>query len=312
MRIALLCATRRGCRFLERLAQLSPESDFVVASFKEESWEPPFCDDIRNLTSRIGGHFIEARQVGRASLEGFWHTTAIDLMFVVSWRYMIPDAVYRRPRLGTFIFHDSLLPRYRGFAPTVWSIVNGEDHTGVTLFSISEQVDAGDIVDQKRIPIGPDDTIAHVLELVTQGYLELLEGNLAALLAGLARKTPQDERLASYTCKRVPEDGEIIWSWPTDRIYNLVRASGAPYSGAFTHVRGRRLRVWSASREMGGRSYIGRVHGRVVEVVPGVGVVVLTGDGALVIRDVQEDDGPVVCAAEVVKGVSETLGARRA
>lgn len=83
------------------------------------------------------------------------------------------------------------LPEYRGFSPTVWAIINGEDHTGVTLFKIAEEVDAGDIVDQERVPIGPDDTIAVVIERVTQTYLDLLERNLDGLINGTVRLYPK-------------------------------------------------------------------------------------------------------------------------
>ena len=63
-----------------------------------------------------------------------------------------PLHIYARARLGAFVFHDSLLPEYRGFAPTVWAIVNGRDHTGATLCHMADEVDSGDIVDQERIP----------------------------------------------------------------------------------------------------------------------------------------------------------------
>ncbi|MGV2436890.1 MAG UNVERIFIED_CONTAM: hypothetical protein LVT10_20020 [Anaerolineae bacterium] len=62
------------------------------------------------------------------------------------------------------MFHDSLLPAYRGFSPTVWAIINGEDHTGVSLFHASEAYDTGDIIAQQRVPITPDETIGEVVE----------------------------------------------------------------------------------------------------------------------------------------------------
>ena len=67
----------------------------------------------------------------------------VDLAFLVSWRFLLPKAIFQQPRLGTFVFHDSLLPAYRGFAPTVWVMINGQDHTGATLFEIAEEMDSG-------------------------------------------------------------------------------------------------------------------------------------------------------------------------
>src|SRR5436309_9099782 len=196
MSIGLGWDTMRGATFLKRLRDLSSQSHLVVFSFREEPWEAPYLDDIRQLTLSYGGQFFETRKVENETQ--FWESTAVDLMILVSWRYMIPPRVYRRPRLGTFVFHDSLLPEYRGFAPTCWAIVNGEDHTGVTLFEISEEMDAGPVVDQERVPIGPIETIAEVLERVTDAYLRLLERNLPRLLAGSAPRAAQDHRRATY------------------------------------------------------------------------------------------------------------------
>jgi methionyl-tRNA formyltransferase len=308
MRVVVLCATRRGYRFIQKLTELYPQCELIVFSFPEEPWEPRFLDDIRRLTECKGGCFYETRQVGSARWRHFWESTKIDLMFAVSWRYLIPAKVYRQPRLGTFVFHDSLLPSYRGFSPTVWSIINGETQTGVTLFQIADNVDEGDIVAQQSIPIGPDDTIAIVMEQVTQGYLSLLEQNLDKLLSGCAARLPQEHSLATYTGKRLPEDNRIEWSAPTEHIYNLIRAVSKPYPGAYTDLCGRRLRVWGAKRLVNQRRYIGSIPGRAVEIHPGEGVVVLTGDGSLLLTEVQLEGGEIVCASKLIKSLSHTLG----
>lgn len=304
MHIALLCATRRGYLFLKKLTALLPHSQLTVFSFREEPWEPPFLNDIRELTRTSRGQFFETKKVD----PNFWQSTPVDLMFVVSWRYMIPPSVYHRPQLGAFVFHDSLLPQYRGFSPTVWAMVNGEDHTGVTLFEIAEEVDAGDIVDQQRVPIAPEETIADVMERVTQAYLDLLARNIDQLLAGSAPRYPQDHARATYTCKRLPEDNQINWAGSTTSSYNLIRAASAPYPGAYTYLAGQKLIIWSAKRVIQPRLYVGSVAGRVVEVRPGLGSVVLTGDGALMVTQAQLKGSDPVCAADVLKSVSQTLG----
>ncbi len=304
MRIVLLCATRRGYRVLERLIEIAPDADLTVFSFREEAHEPPFLDDIRALAEAHGTQFHEARRVG--GRREFWDTTPVDLMLVVSWRYLIPAEIYRRPTRGTFVFHDALLPAYRGFAPTVWAIINGEDHTGATLFEIADEVDSGDIVAQQRVPITADATIAEVLEDVTQAYLWLLEDKLPALLAGTATRSAQDQTQATFTCKRLPEDNRIDWTQSTPRIYNLIRAVTTPYPGAFTSLAGRKLTIWAAHPVE--RRYIGRVPGRVVEIKPGEGSVVLTGDGALLVTEVQLEGEARARAADVLNSLTQTLG----
>jgi methionyl-tRNA formyltransferase len=308
MRIVTLCATQRGYRFIEKLAELVPESELVVFSFREEPWEPPYLDDIRKLTLAKGGQFFETRRVGSSKWVQFWESSPMDLLFAVSWRFMVPTSVYDRARLGAFVFHDSMLPEYRGFSPTVWSIINGEDHTGVTLFEFAEGVDEGDIIAQKRVPIGPDDPIAVVLERVTQTYLDLLEQNLGSLINRNAPRHPQDHSRATYTSKRLPEDNQIEWTASTKSIYNLIRAVSAPYPGAFTYLLGEEIRIWSAIRMSANRNYVGRVAGRIVEVRPGEGSVVLTGDGSLLLTKLQMEGGEVTCAANILKSLSQTLG----
>jgi methionyl-tRNA formyltransferase len=309
MHIVLACATLRGVAFARKLAELAPEARLTLFSFREEPHEPPYLETLRAFADETGAQFYEARQLGSARWREFWAQQPIDLMFLVSWRYLIPREVYQKPRLGTFVFHDSLLPRYRGFAPTVWAIINGEDHTGVTLFEIAEGMDAGDIVAQERIPIAPDDTIADVLPRVTACYLNLLELNLPLLLGGNAPRTRQDHSLATFTCKRLVEDNRIDWSLPTSTVYNLIRASVAPYPGALTSWRGKHVRIWGATRlPPNYPHYVGRIPGRVVEARPGQGVVVLTGDGALFITTAQIEDAPPATADQLFGSVTDTLG----
>jgi methionyl-tRNA formyltransferase len=308
MRVILFCATQRGYRFLQTLHDLLPDAELCVFSFKEDAWEPPFLDDIRQLTLEYGGQFYESKQVGAPRWDDFWASTPVDLMFAVSWRYIIPAQVYQRARLGAYVFHDSLLPEYRGFSPTVWAIINGEDHTGATLLEMAGDYDTGAIIGQSRVPIGPDDTIADVLVRVTETYLHLLKAHLPSLLDGTAPRMIQDESQATYAAKLLPEDFRIDWNWPTDRIYNLIRATTSPYAGAYTTLEGQKLIVWSAQRLENPRRFVGRISGRVVEFSSDMGAVVLTGDGVIRLTQVQLEGGDTLPAAVVLNKLSHTLG----
>ena len=201
-----------------------------------------------------------------------------------------------------------MLPAYRGFAPTVWAMINGEEVVGATLFAMSEAPDDGDLVDQEAVAVGPEETVAEVMEQVSAAYVALLERNLSGLLAGTAVRRRPDPLGISFTCKRLPEDNRIDWSAPTRRIHDLVRAVTRPYPGAFTTVDGARLTIWSASRLEPAPHFVGRVPGRVVELRPGAGAVVLTGDGCLLVREVQREGEPARRADELLRSLSLTLG----
>ena len=303
-RIVLLCATRRGVAFVRRIFTLCPEAGFVVCSFPEEPWEPPFLAELEGVVKAAGQRMIVTRQVATADL---FQAGECDLLLAVNWRYLVPREVYARFRRGAFVFHDSLLPRYRGFSPTSWAMINGEPETGVTLFEMVESVDSGRIVDQAAVPIGPEEFIGSVVDRVTAAYLLLLERNLARLLAGTAELRAQNDAEATYTCKRVPDDNRISWPAPAARVFDLIRACSSPYPGAYCFWEGKRLTIWTCDLPDRTRPHVGVVPGRIIERVPGQGVRVLANDFPLLLRKVQLEGGPVVTADELLKSLAQTL-----
>jgi methionyl-tRNA formyltransferase len=306
-RIALLCATERGVRVLMRLRELLPKADLAVVTFRETPWEPPFRDRIEAAATEARAAFEECAQIERSQTVSTWRSSPPDLLLCVSWRYLVPREVYQQVTHGAFVFHDSLLPRYRGFSPTVWAMLNGEERTGATLFAMTEEVDAGDIAAQKEVPIGDHDNIADVMERVTCAYLDLLEENIAALLTGTAPLRPQGHSEATYTCRLLPEDVRIDWSMPSSQIYNLIRGYSWPYPGAYTFLNRRKLHIHEARPIHASHDYVGRIPGRVVSTHDGI-VTVLTGDGAIGLSTVCYEDGLPLPAREAIQGSGYTLG----
>jgi UDP-4-amino-4-deoxy-L-arabinose formyltransferase/UDP-glucuronic acid dehydrogenase (UDP-4-keto-hexauronic acid decarboxylating) len=213
---------------------------------------------------------------------------APDFLFSFYYRYLLPDDVLRCARTAAINLHGSLLPKLRGRAPLNWALVLGESVTGVSLHHMTGRADAGDIVDQEPVPIGPVDTAYTLsLKLLSAGDL-LLERTLPRLKAGTATRTPQDLTLGSYVGARTPEDGRLDWTRSTAALFNLVRAVTHPYPGAFTEFEGRRLFVWWAlPRE----AKYDAAPGTVVEVNRDA-VVVATVDGALSLITLQRSGEP--------------------
>lgn len=169
-----------------------------------------------------------------------------DLILSFYYRHMIATDILGSARLGAFNMHGSLLPKYRGRAPVNWAIVNGEPETGVTLHHMVARADAGDIVDQQAVTIGPTDSVRDLYPRIVAAARAVLARQLDNLLAGRAPRQVQDETQASYFGGRRPEDGRIDWASPARTIFNLIRAVTHPYPGAFTDVAGRRLYIWWA------------------------------------------------------------------
>ncbi|MBR5828207.1 MAG: methionyl-tRNA formyltransferase [Paludibacteraceae bacterium] len=160
-----------------------------------------------------------------------------DLQVVVAFR-MLPEVVWNMPRLGTFNLHASLLPQYRGAAPINWAVMNGEQETGVTTFMLQHKIDTGNLILQRKISIGKDETVGSVhdrlMKLGATLVTETVDKIIYAEEQGVAIQTiPQcdlpDLRLAPKIFK---DTCAIDFSWDAKRIYNHVRGL-SPYPGAW-------------------------------------------------------------------------------
>jgi methionyl-tRNA formyltransferase len=173
---------------------------------------------------------------------------APDFVFSFYYRRMLAPTLLAAARRGAFNLHGSLLPRYRGRAPVNWAILNGETETGVTLHAMTAKPDAGDIVAQRAVPIGPDDTARDVFARLVPAASRLLEDTLPALVAGTAPRRRNDIEHGSYFGARSAEDGRIDFTLPAARVHDLVRAVAPPFPGAFADLPGGRLMVWRTAR----------------------------------------------------------------
>ena len=219
-----------------------------------------------------------------------------DLIFSFYYRNMISAEILRIPRLGAFNMHGSLLPKYRGRVPVNWAVLNGERETGATLHHMVKRADAGDIVDQQAVPIGPDDTALEVFTKVTAAARALLERRIDEIKAGTPPRRPQDESQATTFGGRKPEDGRIDWTRSARSIYDLVRAVTHPYPGAFTEVNGMRFTVWRAKVQ----TEFSGTPGQVISIAP---LRVTAGTGALEIITYQWDDTQEQHAASGLHGL---------
>jgi methionyl-tRNA formyltransferase len=189
-----------------------------------------------------------------APAEPVWRerVAALAPHYVLSFYYrsMLDPGLLAGARWGALNMHGSLLPRYRGRAPVNWAILNGETTTGATLHYMTARPDAGPIVAQQAVPIGPDDDALRVSLAVAAAAQELLVRCLPRLAQGPPAGESMDLARGSYFGGRRPEDGRVDWSWPVRRVHDLIRAVAPPFPGAFTDVGGCRI-VFAGSRSSG-------------------------------------------------------------
>jgi len=157
-----------------------------------------------------------------------------DFLISVNYRYIIPKQIFTLADFALNI-HGSLLPKYRGRTPHVWSIINGETESGVTCHLIEESVDTGDIISQKVIPIETEDTGYSLLKKFESEYPKILIDSIERLING-SKLTKQNNELASYYGKRTPNMGYIDFRKNASEVINFVRAQAEPYPGAYYYL----------------------------------------------------------------------------
>lgn len=161
-----------------------------------------------------------------------------DLQIIVAFR-MLPEAVWKMPRLGTFNLHGSLLPRYRGAAPLNWAIINGDDESGVTTFLLKQEIDTGNILYREKVPVPHDLTVGELHDQLMVTGAGLVLKTTDALAEGTVVPIPQDqletdpERL--HAPKIYKEDCRIDWHLTSVAIHNKIRGL-SPYPTAWTEI----------------------------------------------------------------------------
>lgn len=160
-----------------------------------------------------------------------------DLHIVIAFR-MLPQVVWAMPPLGTFNLHASLLPKYRGAAPINWAVMNGDSETGVTTFFLKHEIDTGDIIEQRRVPIGRTDNVETVHDRLMMLGADMVLHTVEAIVAGEVKPIPQEQLLhageePTPAPKIFKETCRINWSRPAEQVYNHIRGL-SPYPAAWT------------------------------------------------------------------------------
>lgn len=219
-----------------------------------------------------------------------------DVCAVVAYGRILPQSVLDIPPLGCVNIHASLLPRYRGSAPYQWAVLDGLKETGVTAMYLVREMDAGDIIDVSKTPIGENETAGELLDRLAVLGASLLSKTLSRFAAGeKITPTPQDPSLVSYAPMLDKTLCPIDWSKTARQVHDQVRG----------------LHPWPvATMELDGKTF--KVHD--TRVVPGEGqpgtilelnkngLVIACGEGAVEIRSLQAEGGKRMAAPDYFRG----------
>lgn len=260
MRAVVFAYSNVGDRCLRVLAAAGVEVPLVV-THPDAPGERLWYARVADTAAELGLPLRHLAEPADPALHAEVAALQPDFIFSFYCRCMLPPALLALPRCGAFNMHGSLLPAFRGRAPTNWAVLKGACVTGATLHEMTARPDAGPIVDQQAVPILPDDTARQVFDKVCVAAEVVLWRSLPGLLDGTAprRSNPLDK--GSYFGGRRPEDGRIDFSCPAAEVYNLVRAVAPPYPGAITDIGGRRCIVAAARRARDAAPAVGAAPG---------------------------------------------------
>lgn len=280
MQITLFLMTEKGYAVLQSiLTNLNPDAIAMVIASRDSGIQNDYYEDIRATCRDAGIAFYDRKNAP---------AVATEYALAISWRWMIHDV----PQLITL--HDSLLPRYRGFAPLASALINGEQKIGVTALFAGNEYDTGDIICQRELNISYPIKIQEAIRRIIPLYTDISFFIASAIVAGrpLAR-TAQDESRATYSLWLDDSDYNISWGSHASQIRRFIDAVGYPYMGARSSLDGQSIIIHDAV-EQPDVTIENRAPGKVIFNRDGLPVIVC-GNGLLkIIQAVDQSDAPII------------------
>lgn len=227
-----------------------------------------------------------------------------DVAITAAFGQILTEELLSIPKLGTINVHASLLPRHRGSAPINWSILSGEDETGVTLMLTDAGIDTGDIIVSRATPIGELETAGELTERLSRMGAQLLYEALPEYLAGRISPIKQEEARATYEPMLKKSMGAIDWNHSAQIIANQVRGLN-PWPCAFTEMPSGTLKIL-LSRPLPDDT--DAACGTVITASPKAGLVIKCGEGALEILEMQAPGGKRMAPKAYLAGKSIPVG----
>ena len=240
---------------------------------------------------------------------------ALEPTVIVTAAYglIFPRSVLDIPPRGVLNVHPSLLPRHRGPAPVVWTLLEGDENAGISIFLLEEGVDTGPLLSQRVVPIRSGETAGELTERLSQMGAALLVETLGNWLDGSITPEAQDHDMATRSRMLDKADGTLNWNSPAQELERRVLAM-TPWPGAHTTLSGKRLNIRRAIALPPEYDSRGAAPGQVVrlrraEDGGGMGVAIGTGEGVLELLEVQAEGRRTMPARDFARGSADFIGA---
>jgi methionyl-tRNA formyltransferase len=230
-----------------------------------------------------------------------------DLCVVVAYGKILPKEILDIPKHGFINLHASLLPKYRGAAPIQWALLKGEKETGVSIFQLVEALDAGPVAAQAKVAISDDDDYVTLSKKIFAAACPLLIQVLHDIKTDKVKYVPQDEAEVTLASSFMKESGEIDWRKSAGEIHNRIRAL-ANWPTAHTFFHGKRLKLFKSSVYPLDLETRAKQPGQVIEIIRNEGILVATGQGDLLLLELQLEGKKRMKARDFVIGHDVKLG----
>jgi methionyl-tRNA formyltransferase len=300
MRIALLGQAVFGADVLKAL---QPRYD-IVGVFCPPDSPKGKVDPLKEAALELGPPVFQPKRMKDPEAYEQMKKLAPDLAVLAFVTDIVPGRVLEVPRLGSICYHPSILPKHRGASAINWAVIEGDTKTGLTIFWVDEGIDTGDILLQKEVDIGPDETTGAVYfnKLYPLGVEALVEA-VDLIATGKALRIPQDHSKATYEPPCDEKVAGLNWEQPGRVVYNFIRGCD-PQPGATTSFRGESVKFFNAT-------FVPQAHsaapGEILEVSP-KGLKIAVQGGALIISRLRPKDLGKMKAEEFIQAKDPQVG----
>lgn len=260
----------------------------IITTDAEPEYERD-SEDFRQLAEQLGSSFHHTKQINSPEIVSEIRRLSPKLAISINWKTIIGEEVLNSFEYGILNSHAGDLPRYRGNAAPNWAMIHDETEVVFTIHQMDNGLDSGPIVLQRSIPLTPETLIGDIYDFARNNVPNMFVESIDGLQSGEIEPTPQpdDPRKAVRCYPRIPKDSEIQWEKSAAFLDRLVRASSEPFAGAYTWLDSEKLTIWRAHPEIPEKTTVGSP-GQIAELRPDTGTVaVLTGNGFLVLEEVE-------------------------
>lgn len=233
-----------GLRTFEAAHSSSPEKKWLVICPEDEQDQRSKKDEFITLCEKLS---VEVKFVkNKLETSELIRSSGAKAALVCGWYWLLSPQDLSSLHQGFWGIHNSLLPKYRGGSPLVWSMINGEKVVGSSLFKLTPEMDEGELLGQVKTEVTEEDDIQTVTKRLSELMVEQIRVKWAEIDSGVFELVAQNNEEATYCGQRIPEDGAINWALNAATVHNFIRAQTSPYPGAFSYIDSTKIFILSS------------------------------------------------------------------